>query len=174
MTYSFIGSLEKFNSDLWWYHIKVPEEISSALLEDKSRRVRCTLNDQIEYPCALMPSGGIWFVNVNKQVRSKLGLVLQQEIKVDLVKDHSEYGMDVPEELEVLLEQDEEGKQYFEKLTKGKQRSLIYIVSKVKNTNSRLNKALAIVHHLKESQGKLDFKGLQMTIKEYNQRSKLK
>ena len=70
----------------------------------------------------------------------------------------------------VLLSQDLEGSDYFHKLTKGKQRSLIHIVGKVKNIDSQLAKGLAIMHHLKEAQGELDFKRLNVLIKEYNNR----
>ena len=76
----------------------------------------------------------------------------------------------MPIELQELLYQDPEGSNYFESLTPGRKRNLIHIVSVVKNTNSRLNKALAIVHHLKEFEGKLDFKILIQTIKHYNNR----
>jgi hypothetical protein len=53
-------------------------------------------------------------------------------------------------------------------LTKGKQRGLIYIVTKVKNTNSRLNKSLAIIEHLKDVKGNLEYKMLNEKIKYYN------
>ena len=172
--HTFTGRLEKFDGKLWSYHIKVPEDMASLLLEDKNRRITCTLNETHAFPCALMHSNGFVFVNINKQIRAKLGLVMQQEVHVQIVKDTSEYGMEVPEELEVMLEQDEEGKRYFDQLTKGKQRSLIYLVLKVKNTNSRINKSLAIVHHLKEVEGQLDYKLLNETIKMYNQLNKLK
>jgi hypothetical protein len=68
-----------------------------------------------------------------------------------------------------VLAQDEEGARYFYALTKGKQRSLVYVVGKVKNVDSQIAKGLAIMHHLKEAQGKLDFKRLGEVIKEYNQ-----
>ncbi len=74
----------------------------------------------------------------------------------------------------MLLDQDEAGKNHFNQLTPGKKRSLIYIVAKVKNIDSQLNKGLAIIEHLKQENGMLDFKKLNVLIKMYNQRSKLK
>lgn len=171
---TFVAPLDKFNSDLWQYHIKVPLEIAEEFIAGNNRRVKCRFNDQEETSAALMPSKAGWYILLNKQIRNKLGIVLGEEVSVSMEKDDSKYGREMPEELAVLLEQDEEGKHFFDSLTMGKQRSLVYIVDKVKNTNSRLNKALAIVHHLKEVQGKLDFKQLNETIKEYNNRGKLK
>ncbi len=168
----FSAPLEKVESTLGWnYHIKVPPEIAEQYIQGDNRRVICLLNDSISIHCALMPAGsGEWFIFMNKSLRSKLKLNVGSEVFVSLEKDQSEYGTEMPIELEELLNQDEDGAFYFHQLTPGKQRSLIYLVSKVKNTNSRLNKALAIVHHLKEMQGKLDFKILMQTIKEYNNR----
>lgn len=83
-------------------------------------------------------------------------------------KNSSEYGLEMPEELAMVLEQDEEAKSYFDELTKSKQRSLIYIVLKVKNTDSRVRKALTIAAHLQQSKGTLDFKKLNEWTKYYN------
>ncbi len=92
---------------------------------------------------------------------------------VKLSPDDSTYGMDMPEELMILLDQDPEGNEYFHQLTPVNNETSSTIVSKVKSPESRLNKALAIVHHLKERNGKLDFKLLNEVIKDYNQRGKL-
>jgi len=67
-----------------------------------------------------------------------------------------------------MMEQEPEAKLVFDKLTPGKQRTLIYIVNKVKNPESRMKKAQAISHHLKVCQSNLDFKQLNELIKYYN------
>ena len=171
MNVSFTTTLETFNTDLWGHHVVVPTKIAEELMaENGNRRVVCRLNDTVSTHSALMPSGGAWFILVNKKTRAKLGLLVGQKIDIQLESDTTEYGMPMPEEFGVLLDQDEEGNAFFQELTPGKQRSLIYIVSKVKNTDSRINKALAIMHHLKEQNGEVDFKRLNETIKEYNQR----
>ncbi|MDN3670949.1 YdeI/OmpD-associated family protein [Echinicola jeungdonensis] len=78
--------------------------------------------------------------------------------------------MEIPEELQVLLEQDREENNYFQGLTKGRQKNLIFIVSKFKSTHNPLNiyKALANVEHLKQVKMELDFKKLMEMIKYYN------
>ena len=160
--------LAQFESNpLWGYHLPISTEVAEALIEGNDRRMVCTIQGQ-ELHVALMPNKLEYFIMMNKGLVQQLGLKIGQKVEISLVKDQSEYGMDMPEELRELLYQDDEGKEFFHALTPGKQRSLIYLVSKVKNTHSRLNKALAIVHHLKEMQGKLDFKLLNETIKYYN------
>lgn len=117
-----------------------------------------------------MPWGEGSYIMVNKKVREQLGLKEGDQVTLELMKDTSEYGMPMPESLQVMLDQDEIGSEYFHALTPGKQRSLIYLVSKVKNIDKQINKALAILDHLKDVNGQLDFKLLTDKIKEYNNR----
>ncbi len=162
-------TIEHFtNSPIWGYHMPVSTEMAEQFIEGNDRRIICTINGQETIQAALMPNLMGYFIMMNKQLVTKLGLQTGSQVELEIEKDTSEYGLDMPDELRELLNQDDEGSEYFHALTKGKQRTLIYIVAKVKNTNSRLNKALAIVHHLKEFQGKLDFKVLNQTIKYFN------
>ena len=121
-----------------------------------------------------MPFKEYWYILVNQELQKKLQLEIGDSVTLDLARDESKYGMEMPVEFETILNQDKLASEYFHLLTPGKQRNLIYIVSKVKNTDSRINKALAIIDHLLETSGKLDFKQLNVRIKEYNQRGKLK
>ena len=107
---------------------------------------------------------------VNKKVRKQLGLEEGDEVTLALKKDESEYGIPMPESLQIMLDQDENGSKYFHELTTGKQRSLIYIVNKVKNIDKQIVKSMAILEHLSEVQGKLDFKLLNEKIKFFNNR----
>lgn len=165
---NFQSTLENFNTRLWQFHIPVPEEVAMSLVEGDNKRVICTINAAAAYPAALLKNQDYWFILVNKQLRQRLNLSEGDRVSVALEKDHSAYGHEMPEELQVLMDQDEEGNGFFQALTKGKQRALIYLVNKVKNPNSRLNKSLAIVSHLKEVNGALDFKALNEKIKYYN------
>lgn len=164
----FTAIVDKFDSQLWSHYFPVPDAIAQYFLEQKTRRVICTLQDKEQMHAALMPSGDGWFILLNKKIRTSLALDVGDEITVKLEEETSEYGMPMPEELQVSLDQDEEANAYFQALTPGKQRNLIYIVAKVKNMDSRINKSLAILHHLKEYEGKINFKALMATIKEYN------
>jgi hypothetical protein len=164
----FLGNLDKFDFNHWHYHIPVPDPIVEEMMDEKHRRVLIWLNDAGPYHMALMKARNCWYILINQELRTKLKLDLETKIQVKISRDWSEFGHDVPEEFQVLLDQDEEGNGYFRKLTPGKQRSLIYLVTKVKNPESRMRKSLAILHHLKTAQGKLDFKQLNHWIKHYN------
>lgn len=164
----FTSTLEAFDFNHWSYHIPVPMEIANQMMENNNRRVLIKLGYLESIPMALMKAKAYWYILVNQQIRRELNLETGQAIAVDIEKDHSEYGHEMPEEFQVMLDQDTEGCNYFKSLTPGYQRGLVYIVAKVKNPESRMKKSLAIMHHLKLAKGKLDYKQLNEVIKHYN------
>ncbi|WP_420318043.1 DUF1905 domain-containing protein [Ekhidna sp.] len=160
----------KFESDAWSYYVAIPKDIGNQFINGENRRIICTINKSEPIHSALMPKGEIYSVYVKKDFMKKYSIAEGDEVTVQLEKDISEYGMPIPESFQILLDQDTEGSTYFHELTMGKQRTLIHLVGKVKNVDSQLAKGLAIMHHLKESKGELDFKRLNVLIKEYNNR----
>lgn len=164
--YHFTATLEKFDSNLWGHHITVPDAVAQVFLAQDAKRVVCTLNDNEQFQCALMPKGeGRYFININKKLRDKLGLKVGSPVRAALRKDDSEYGLPMPEELAELLQQDVEGDRIFHALTPGKQRTLLYIVGSVKSSDLRLTRAVAVVEHLKKNDGKINFRVLYANLK---------
>ncbi len=165
----FKSILDDFNSNLWGHHFSVPKDIGEKFCEGDNRRVICQLNGTVEFQCALMPNKAKgYFINVNKEIRTKLNLKVGDQCVLKLTKDNSKYGLPVPEEFTELLYQDPEGEKIFHSLTMGKQRSLIYIIAKPKRAETRLNKAIVILDFLKENNGALDFKMLNQAFKDAN------
>lgn len=119
----FTSTLAIFNHNVWGYYLPVSAAQADSFIACDDRRVICTLNDQHRMHAALMPREGDFFILVNKEIRDKLGLSLGDSVQVALEKDRSEYGMPMPEELLVMLQQDLEADRLFHDLTPGKQRS---------------------------------------------------
>lgn len=162
----FTARVENFNTKLWTYHVKVPGPIAKHFLDQGDKRVLCKLNDSLEVQCAIMPAGdGVYFINLNKKIRDQLSLKEGSKVSVHLEKDESEFGLPFPPELEEVLAQDKAGKDYFFKLTPGRQRNIIYGVSQVKNSDLRIHRAMVMINHLKKNKGKLDFRQLNAELK---------
>lgn len=165
-TASFTAAVDKFDSNLWHFHIPVSKKIAEKFIDGNDRRIVCTLNKTETFQAALMPSGkGDFFILVNKKLRDKLKVKDMDEILVELEKDTSEFGLPMPEEFAELLEQDEEGKEYFMALTDGKKRTLLYIIGKPKGADLRIRNGIAVLGHLKRNKGKIDYKQLNLDIK---------
>jgi len=156
----------KMQSSLLWDYRLAIDKIDVEAFIPKDRRVICTLNNSIKFNCALLPDGkGNYFINLNKDIREKLSLTIDDEVLVSLVKDESKYGMPLPEVFEELLFQDPEGEKLFNALTPGKIRSLLYVIDKPKSEKLKLQKGLIILDYLKDANGKLDFKELTEAFK---------
>ena len=167
----FEAKIDNFHNDnVYGHHLIVPEEVFEHFSKKKIKRFICTINGEYSFPCALMPKGGIRFIHINAEIRKKCKLRVGSKVHASLIPDESKYGMSMPEEMDELLKIDDEANEYFHALTKGKQRSLLYIIGKPKSSEIRLKKAIVITEHLKRLNGKLDFKILNQDFKEYNQR----
>lgn len=165
-TIEFTSIIENPNGKGWNFYFVVPNEIAAQLIENGSRRVVCRLNDSVEYQCGLIPHGkGQFAVMVNKKTREELNLHINSQVQVALRKDTSKYGLPMPEELEEVFRQDEEGDRLFHALTSGRQRTLLYLVSSVKDSEKRIMRAIAIVEHLKATNGKVNMKQLNESLR---------
>lgn len=168
------AKLEDKHSNLWGFHFRIPEAIYQEFSKGKDRRVICLFNGKEKTHCAVMPSPEGPFIMINQALVKKLKLQVGTIVRLSIEKDNSEYGMPVSEEFELIILGDEEVAHYFETLTPGKKRNLIHLVNKIKSSDIKINRAMAIAHHLKEDKGTLDFKRLNEVIKMYNQQNKIR
>ncbi len=166
MQHSFTAILERTESKLWNWVIRVPDQIGDAIKATGNTRLIATFNNTEKAFCSFKPGGKVgYWLTINKEIRTKLKLDKGSKIKVKVEPDNSKYGMPLPEEMEELMYQDPEGEAIFHKLTPGKQRSLLYLIGKPKTSDTRLRKALAILEYLKMVNGKLDFPEMNEFIK---------
>jgi len=163
----FETTLSSYGETLWVF-VPVTTGIAARLEfpDKKFRRVVCTINGGEGFHCALMPSGaGDYIISVNKKKRDELGIRIGDIITVELERDESKYGLPMPEEFREVLAQDPEGDRLFHALTPGKQRSLLYQASQKKDLDLRIHRALAIIEHLKENEGKVVWEKLGNDLK---------
>jgi hypothetical protein len=158
--------IDQFDSNLWHFHVVIPRKFTNQFIDGTKRRVIATINKTIEFQAALMPLGDSdYFININQHIRKKLKLNDGDEVLMELEKDESEFGLPMPEEFAVLLEQDLDGADEFFKLTSGKQRTLLYMIAKPKSADLRIRNGIGVLNHLKNVKGKIDHKQLILEIK---------
>ena len=140
--------------------------------KEKTSRVKVTFNQMEVAHISVKSRGEERYLVVNASLRKKLNLDEGEPVHVRIEAEKSEYGMPMPEELALMLAEDERANIYFHELTPGKQRSLIYLVSQLKSVDARIRKALGIIEHLVEYNGEIEYKALNEKFKEVNERSK--
>jgi hypothetical protein len=132
------------------HYIEVPAEVVEQLGGKFKVRVLCTINDKLTFQGGLVAlGGGAGYININNNRLKQLGLQRGDEARVKLEPDESEFGMEIPEELTEIFNQDEEGKRRFDLLPPGKQRYILYYVAGVKNSQLRIDRALQLINNLK-------------------------
>lgn len=141
-------TLEKFSSGM--HYIMLDKTVVDIFTTNGNKRVICTLNEQVEFHCAIMPKkeGGN-FINIGSAICKKLKINEGSKVTVTFLPDNSEYQFKVPEELKEVLKIDFDANSIFETLTEGNQRGLIYLVAQVKSSDKRIERALKIADRLK-------------------------
>lgn len=127
-----------------------------------STRLLCSVNKNELFHCGLVRLGnGNGGIILNKKRRTDWEIDLEDTIEVTLMPDSSKYGVEMPEELEALLELDKEAASRFETITPGQQRYIINYVNGVKSSQKRIDRAIMLIENLKKMpEGTFDFRQL--------------
>ncbi len=155
----FTANIARFeDSEIFWTSIII---IPDAIYQDMvkivpHKRIICRINNSISFHCGMLPKGGFRYMMLSKDKIKSLNLEINDEILVEIFPDTSEYGMNICEELQEVLFSDPNGNSLFDKLTSGKKRSIIYLISKVKNSELRIEKSFVLLEHLKRNKGTFD------------------
>ncbi|NNF32768.1 MAG: hypothetical protein HKN68_01580 [Saprospiraceae bacterium] len=100
--------------------------------------------------CALKKDKqGYYCIYLGKYFRDKSGIREGQEVTVLLEKDESDLGMEMPFELDEVLAIDEEALKVWNEITPGRKRSAVYFISKAKQEETRIKRALLVAENLK-------------------------
>ncbi len=139
----------------------VPQEIVDKT-DGLGSRFLCSVNGHPRFHCGMVAYGdGKGYIILNKKKLKQFDLKVGDEAELTLEPDHSKYGMEVPEELQELLEQDDEGREFFENLSDGKKRYIIHYVSSVKSSQLKIDRAIMLINNLKTMpRDKFDYRHL--------------
>lgn len=141
--------LEKFSSGM--HYLMVDNYIVDSFKNSGSKRALCKLNNQVEFHCAFMPKKeGGYFINIGTTICKKLKIKEGSIVSAAFMADNSEYQFEMPEELKEVLDLDSDANKIFQKLTDGNQRGLIYLVTQVKSSEKKIERALKIADRIKK------------------------
>ncbi|MEL6925343.1 MAG: DUF1905 domain-containing protein [Bacteroidota bacterium] len=136
-----IGQLEKRKGG--YYYLTIDADTVNQFEKKRHTRLVCTIDHKVSYSCGLNHLGdGNFFIILSTARLKKLGKELGDEVHFSIKPDPNPLGVEVPEVLTVLLQQDEAAKGIYDQLTDGKKRSLIFQIKPVKNIDLQVEKAL--------------------------------
>lgn len=148
--YAFTGRLEAIGAVSTNYGIIIPEEILESLPDAKRHRVKGLIN-KIPFALAINSlKGGIKYFAMGIPLRKACKIRQGDEVDISFYLVDPTI-VELPEELMEVLAQDEEGNIKWQSLTPGLQRSKAYYVQSAKNTDTRIKRALELMHEVKTS-----------------------
>lgn len=130
----------------------IPDDIAQQLAVDKIKRVVAIVTAQehkLTLYAGVAKKHGLVYLMFSKANQKLLAVTTGDAIQVSMKEDTSKYQAPMTEELEAVLLSDYEAYEIFERLTPGKQRNIIFMVYKIKDSQKRVDVALNIVENLK-------------------------
>ena len=145
--YIFTAPLSHIEDMLVHTVVYIPGKILSKL-PPRRVRVKGTIND-VPFSLAVQyRKSGQSFFMVSAPLRRAAKIKAGDKVRVSFHMVDAE-KVDLPEELEAVLEQDPEGRKAWQCFTPGLQRSLAHYVFSVKNIDSRIKRAIFLVNKAK-------------------------
>ena len=131
-----------------YYFLKIDAAVVTKFKNKRQTRLICNLDNKISFQCGLNHLGdGNFFVIIStknvKLIEKKAGA----SIKFELREDPNPLGIEIPESIEMLLEQDEDIKNKFNKLTDGKKRSIIVRINKMKDIDKQISTTIELINN---------------------------
>lgn len=151
--FSFSTMLVEAESALGYQSVAyLPYDVSQAYIDAGIKRVLFNANG-VTLKRALISDGkGARFIILGKDALRTLAVGKGATIEISLVPDPNPDAVDLPEELEAVLDQDEDFSKIFRGLTPGRQRSLAIYVSSAKGIDTRINRSITLANKAKRGE----------------------
>lgn len=96
-------------------------------------------------------SEGSSYILINAKNINKLKIKVDDNLEISLIRVTSSFDIQMPEEMQEILDSDEEGNLRFQNLTDGKKRYIINFVNVLKSFEGRVHRGLQIIENLKSA-----------------------
>ena len=134
------------------HSLVIPEDFALLFLDQGHKRVQVSAvfeGNSIRFYAALQKYNQQYVITFGKRYQKQLGVFPNDYFQLQLMEDTSKYGVEMPEELTAVLSSDDEAHRIFHSLTEGKIRSLIYMISRFKNSQTKIDKSIILADNLK-------------------------
>lgn len=147
--FKFKAILERFPGKGGMYFVRFPHDVRELFQTGASVRMIGHINT-LAVERALIPHGdGTHHILVSTSMRSKLKVRQGDLLTLSLKRDERPSDqVDLPEELQIALEQDQEANRRFQLLKPGDRRGMAYWVNSAKGIDTRIKRALDMVSRL--------------------------
>lgn len=159
-SFSFTTRVQQGDGSLSLHYIEVPIEIAESFANKFPARALITINETTFHGGVLKRKDGYYLIQMGKATLKKIKAIRNDLVEVKIEPDQTTYGYELPEEMEALLEQDEDGRKIWEALNPGMKRSLLHYVNSAKSVDVRIKRSILILKRAEEIQAERKKKGL--------------
>lgn len=129
-----------------YFYITISAEVVNQFKNRRLTRFLCTIDKKLTFQCGLNHLGdGNFFIILGIKNLKAIDKQFGDNIFFELIEDPNPLGVDIPEVLEAILEQDENKKLIFESLTLGKKRNVIHQINKIKDIDKQVQKTIKLI-----------------------------
>lgn len=129
-----------------YFYITISAEVVNQFKNRRLTRFLCTIDKKLTFQCGLNHLGdGNFFIILGIKSLKAIDKQIGDNIFFELIEDPNPLGVDIPEVLKVILEQDENKKLIFESLTLGKKRNVIHQINKIKDIDKQVQKTIKLI-----------------------------
>jgi len=122
-----------------YFYLWLAAETVEQFSKGKKTRLICLIDGEVPFSCGLNHTGdGNFYVIVASRVMKKLKKQEGDSVTFVLTENPNPLGVEVPEVLLAVLEEEPKLKEQFEGFTDGKKRSLIYSFNRIKNIDRQI------------------------------------
>ncbi|MCW5910762.1 MAG: DUF1905 domain-containing protein [Cyclobacteriaceae bacterium] len=145
--FSFEARLVEYEDTLVSAVVEIPADILKKLPKGRVR-VEGKLNEVAFNLAIQFKKNGARYLSISQAMRRSAKVKPGGKVKVSFqVVDPDK--LELPEEMEAVLAQDDEGAKLWSKLTVGLQRSLVHYINSTKNVDLRIERALYLMNKVK-------------------------
>ncbi|HNC31199.1 MAG TPA: YdeI/OmpD-associated family protein [Cyclobacteriaceae bacterium] len=146
-SFTFETRLTEYKDMLVSTVVEIPADVIKKLPTGRVR-VEGKLNSAPFNLAIQSKKNGPKYLSVSQAMRKSAGVKSGDKVKVSFsVVDPDK--LELPEEMEAVLAQDDEGAKKWNKLTVGLQRSLVHYINSSKNVDVRIERALFLINKVK-------------------------
>ena len=129
-----------------YFILRIDSDVVNKFYNKHATRIICTIDDTVSIPCGFNHTGdGNFYLIVASRYLKQLKKQHGDLVNFEIYDDPNPLGVDIPEVLQVLLDQDDEAQDTFNKLTDGRKRTLIHSINRVKNIDKQVEKILTFL-----------------------------
>lgn len=148
-----INQLEKRKGG--YFFLKIEAEIVNSFKNKRHTRFLCSLEKRLTFQCGLNHLGdGNFFIILSTKNLKVLNKAKGDKIKFQLKEDPNPLGVEMPEVLESILEQDQKVKTTFESLSLGKKRSVIHSIKNIKDVDKQVQRTIKLINESSKPRAK--------------------